>query len=179
MTPEEALGLFADDARLRVIAAVVLEPGSTEAIAARSGVPARKAIAALSRLEAAGLATRDPVGSWEFDIAALQDAVRAGRPQPGEPANTPAEAILRSFVVDGRLIQIPAVRSKRLVVLDRLASEFEPGQSYDERQVNEILRAWHDDVAALRRYLVDEGFLSRDHHGTYWRTGGTVDIGGS
>ena len=61
------------------------------------------------------------------------------------------------------------------MVLDRLAAEFEPGRSYEERQVNDVLRAWHDDVAALRRYLVDEAFLSRDH-GTYWRTGGTVDI---
>jgi hypothetical protein len=29
----------------------------------------------------------------------------------------------------------------------------------------------------LRRYLVDEGFLSRDA-GIYWRTGGTVDDAG-
>jgi hypothetical protein len=81
--------------------------------------------------------------------------------------------VLRSFIVDGRLVQIPAARSKRLVVFDRLAAEFEPGATYDERQVNDVLRRWHDDVAALRRYLVDEGFLSRDH-GKYWRTGGTV-----
>jgi hypothetical protein len=32
----------------------------------------------------------------------------------------------------------------------------------------------HADTAALRRYLVDDGFLSRDH-GEYWRTGGRVD----
>ena len=31
----------------------------------------------------------------------------------------------------------------------------------------------HPDYAALRRYLVDEEFLSRSH-GEYWRTGGTV-----
>lgn len=175
MTPEEAVGLFADEARLRVIAAIVLERGSTEEIAARSGVSVRKTIASLSRLEAVGVTTRHPDGSWEFDIGALRETARAARPQPGEPANTPAEAILRSFVVDGRLIQIPASRSKRLVVLDRLAAEFEPGQSYPERRVNDILRPWHDDVAALRRYLVDEAFLSRDH-GTYWRSGGTVDL---
>jgi len=32
-----------------------------------------------------------------------------------------------------------------------------------------------DDHAALRRYLVDEGFLSRQA-GVYWRSGGTVDV---
>jgi hypothetical protein len=38
-----------------------------------------------------------------------------------------------------------------------------------------MLLTLHDDYAALRRYLVDEGFLSRDH-GEYWRSGGTVEL---
>ncbi len=81
---------------------------------------------------------------------------------------------LRSFVRGGRLTAIPTQHSKRLVVLDRLAQEFEPGQHYTERQVNSILRRWHDDTAALRRYLVDDGFMARDH-GEYWRAGGSFD----
>jgi hypothetical protein len=35
-----------------------------------------------------------------------------------------------------------------------------------------VLRQFHDDVAALRRYLVDEEFLDREA-GEYWRSGGT------
>ena len=50
---------------------------------------------------------------------------------------------------------------------------FEVGERYSELEVNALLRAFHDDVAALRRYLVDEGFLSREQS-VYWRTGGTV-----
>ena len=46
---------------------------------------------------------------------------------------------------------------------------------YSESEVNQVLRVVHDDYAALRRYLVDEGFLSRDQ-GEYWRSGGTVDV---
>ena len=62
-----------------------------------------------------------------------------------------------------------------LVVFDLLGREvqFEPGQYYDEREVNRILKRYNDDYATLRRYLVDEGFMSRDA-GKYWRTGGTV-----
>jgi len=52
---------------------------------------------------------------------------------------------------------------------------FEPGVKYPERDVNAILRAWHDDHAALRRYLVDEGLLDREG-GQYWRSGGYVDV---
>jgi hypothetical protein len=75
-------------------------------------------------------------------------------------------------VRDGRLTSIPATRSKRMVVLDRMAQAFEPGRRYPERAVNEMIAAFHDDYAALRRYLVDEGFLEREA-GYYWRSGGT------
>jgi hypothetical protein len=37
-----------------------------------------------------------------------------------------------------------------------------------------MLAQVHPDAAALRRYLVDDGFLSRAG-GMYWRTGGTTD----
>ena len=85
-------------------------------------------------------------------------------------------AVLRAFLApDGRLVRVPAKRSKRLVVLDLLAQEFQPGESFSEEEVNRRLRRFHDDVASLRRYLVDEGFLSREH-GWYWRSGGTFDV---
>jgi hypothetical protein len=84
------------------------------------------------------------------------------------------DRVLRAFLdADGRLRSVPAKHSKRLVVLDHVARVFEPGLRYPEVEVNALLRAFHDDVAMLRRYLVDEGFLDRDH-GVYWRTGGTV-----
>ena len=84
------------------------------------------------------------------------------------------EQVLRTFFdPGGRLTTIPAKHAKRLVVLDALAQLFEPGERYPETEVNNRLRDAHDDVAALRRYLVDEGFLSREA-GLYWRTGGTV-----
>ena len=86
-----------------------------------------------------------------------------------------AEKVLRTFMPDGRLVSIPAKHSKRLVVLDHLAAMFEPGRHYAETQVNTILRQVHPDVAALRRYLVDEGFLDRADS-VYWRSGGSVEV---
>jgi hypothetical protein len=84
------------------------------------------------------------------------------------------DAVLRVFLTpEGALTSIPTKIRKRLVVLDLLSQEFEPGEKYDESQVNNRLRAFHPDVAALRRYLVEEGFLDRAG-GLYWRSGGTV-----
>ncbi|HEY3732791.1 MAG TPA: DUF2087 domain-containing protein [Streptosporangiaceae bacterium] len=84
---------------------------------------------------------------------------------------------LRPFLQDGRIITMPAKRARRLLLLDCIAQEFEPGRQYPEAEVDKILKAAHDDHAALRRYLVDEGFLSRKA-GLYWRSGGTVDTPG-
>lgn len=86
---------------------------------------------------------------------------------------TPEDTVLRTFMRDGRIVTMPAKRSRRLVLLDHVAQRFEIGVRYAEGEVNRRLRNAHDDYAALRRYLVDEGFLSREH-GEYWRSGGTT-----
>jgi hypothetical protein len=84
-----------------------------------------------------------------------------------------ADPLLRVFMSDGRLQALPAKHSRRLLLLDKIAQGFEPGVRYPERNVSLFLRALHSDYAALRRYLVDEDFMSRAD-GEYWRSGGTV-----
>ncbi len=84
------------------------------------------------------------------------------------------DQVLRAFLGDdGAIVHVPAKRAKRLVVLDHVAQAFDVGRRYPERDVNDFLRRYHADWATLRRYLVDEGFLSRQN-GVYWRSGGTV-----
>ena len=89
-------------------------------------------------------------------------------------ADPPAQ--LRAFVRDGRITAVPARRTRRRQLLDEVAQAFEPGRRYPEPVVNEILKSVLDDYCTLRRYLVDEAFLSRNAAGTYWRAGGTVDV---
>jgi hypothetical protein len=99
-----------------------------------------------------------------MDRPALTDALRH------------RDAVMRAFFdADGRLASIPTKTSKRLVVLDRIAEDFEVGRTYPEPQVNVMLHRYHPDHAALRRYLVEEGFLER-RAGEYWRAGGSVDL---
>ncbi|TYL45003.1 DUF2087 domain-containing protein [Nocardioides sp. BGMRC 2183] len=85
------------------------------------------------------------------------------------------ELLRRFFDADGRLRTMPTRHAKRRVVLDHIAQRFEPGRTYPEREVDAVLRQVHDDHAALRRYLVDDGFLTREA-GVYWRTGGTFAV---
>ncbi len=100
---------------------------------------------------------------------------RPGYRLPDPPADDQAaRRVWRGFVRDGRIVRLPARRGRRLVLLDEVAQLFEPGLRYPEAEVNARLAALYPDYAALRRYLVDELFLARDH-GIYWRTGGRVD----
>ena len=80
---------------------------------------------------------------------------------------------LRVFIGHGRIETMPARQSRRRLLLDKIAQAFEPGVRYSERRVSLFLGALHADYAVLRRYLVDEEFLSRSD-GEYWRSGGTV-----
>ena len=81
---------------------------------------------------------------------------------------------LRAFIRDGRITAVPAKRTRRLMLLDQVAQAFEPGRKYPEAEVDRVLKSIFDDHCALRRYLVDEAFMSRDTTGFYWRAGGTV-----
>ena len=85
------------------------------------------------------------------------------------------QTLRRFFGADGRLHTMPTRHLKRWVVLDHVAQRFELGRTYPEREVDAILKSVHDDHAALRRYLVDDGFLTREA-GVYWRSGGSVDV---
>ena len=81
---------------------------------------------------------------------------------------------LRPFVAGGRITAMPAKRTRRRLLLDHVVQAFEPGRRYPEAAVDEILRQVFDDHCALRRYLIDEQFMSRTAAGVYWRAGGTV-----
>ena len=171
-------GLLADPARLKVVAALALGAGTIEEVSSASGLSLKDVALAARRLSRAGLVHRDghalALHAERFGAAARAAAEAAPAPEP--LSDDPAEdAVLSAFVRDGRLVSVPAQRTKRLVVLHHLVRVFEPGVRYPEREVNALLAVWHADVAALRRYLVDEGLLTREA-GIYWRSGGRVDV---
>jgi hypothetical protein len=177
-SPAALCGQLAEPDRLKVYAAVVLGADSPSAVETRTGMSARAVGAALRRLHLGGLVTFDG-GSVRAETGVFKDAVRLHAPAPAEeepldPDRQRAQ-VLRTFIADGRLTQMPVARAKRLVVLEHIVASFEPGVRYPERTVDAILRAWYPDHAALRRYLVDEQLMARGD-GEYWRIGGHVEV---
>ena len=174
MDPYTLVALLADERRRQVAAALVLGASTLDEVKSATGLSSRAAGTALNRLVDGELVVRGDDGTYVLLGEAFRLATMRAAPTPPEPGAGDAESkVLRSCFRDGRLVRIPTKRAQRLIVLDRLAQEFEPGTRYSERQVNAALRRFHDDVAALRRYLVDEGMLDRAK-GEYWRSGGTV-----
>jgi hypothetical protein len=176
--PADLLAALADESRLRVFAALLLGSPTVDTVAARTGQRERDVLKSLSTLEAAGLVGREHDG-WVARPEVLREAVVAGAGQRAQvdygTSDAHAAKVLHAFMPEGRLEQLPASRSKRLVVLDHIARIFEPGVRYPESDVNAMLAAFHEDYATLRRCLVDELYLSRAG-GSYWRSGGTVEL---
>ncbi|MFI6495820.1 DUF2087 domain-containing protein [Nonomuraea typhae] len=158
---KRVLGLLAQDDTLRAFSALVL--GGT-------GDAAPKA---LERLRAGGLAVRDDEGQWQARPARFRELLKALAEPPAQVSDE--ERVLRAFLAEGRLKSMPMKHEKRMVVLRYIAQVFEPGVRYPEKEVNVALRAFHDDYAALRRYLIDAGLLSREDN-VYWRSGGPVSL---
>lgn len=174
LEPRDYLGVAVDPVRLAVLGHAAVGPVDVERLAGDLGIGVRKVQEIVGKLLAAGLLTAD--------LTLDRDALRAiaqvlPEDAPIDPQFlaqgwTDEEAhTLSKFFSGSRLKQIPTQRKKRLVVLERLAQEFEPGRRYQEKEVNFTLQLFHADYAALRRYLIDEELMARAD-GAYWRTGG-------
>ena len=76
------------------------------------------------------------------------------------------------FIDDaGKIAQLPAPNKTKIPVLAYLAGKFDKEKIYTEKEVNELINAWHTfgDYFILRRLLIDYKFLERTSNGAkYW-----------
>lgn len=174
-----AIKALANPVALRVLGHLAEGPATLQDLAERIGVSGAKLGPRVGALVGAGLVHVDrtaPGPTFTLDDAALERLEAAAATLlagvPGGPAKHrghPAEGtdlseedkVLRDFFAGPRLTQIPARRKKLLIVLRYLLRRFEPGRAYPEKEVNALLREAHEDVATLRRNLVDFGFMVR------------------
>ncbi len=72
------------------------------------------------------------------------------------------QKVLSSFFVGEKLRAVPVQEKKRLIVLEKIMSDF-TDETYTEKEVNQIILLHYDDYCTLRRWLVSDGFMSREH----------------
>lgn len=162
--------------RLRIIGVLVRGRASQSDIAEQLHLPTRDVFNHLSFLVHVGVVT-ETEGLYDLDEKAVESFAR-GQFQGKRPAfeaegQKPEDArkVLKNFLnADGTLKQLPPMGNKLLIVLNFIVDAFAYDTDYTEKEVNTILRRFHVDTAALRRYLVDHGLMARESDGTrYWR----------
>ncbi len=132
----------------------------------------------LKKLEDAGIVSRKKEQYYveyrlktevlEATVASLVQDGYSDRSVQEERAQRYRQKVLDTFFQYGKLVSIPVQRKKRQIILEKLLDEFERERTYTEKEVNEILRQYHEDTATLRRELIIERMLERTP-GIYWR----------
>lgn len=62
-----------------------------------------------------------------------------------------------------------AKEKKKLVILRKIATQFDRGVKYTENEINSILKPIYEDNATIRRYLIEYGFMERTNDcKEYW-----------
>jgi hypothetical protein len=116
-------------------------------------------------------------GHRNFQSLSARRPAPAGRVHREEPPADPALSdtavrVLRQFDEWGRLKRWPIRYAVQRMMLWGLWMRFESRRKYTEREVNDILNAWHlyGDHCTLRRELVTMKLLERKSDGSqYWK----------
>lgn len=115
---------------------------------------------ALAALLESGLVERNADGGLVAPESIFRDLLAR---QPRRQAQTGVARFMRL----GRIERYPANMADRRELLAWIISEaIRPGEVLTEKQVNERLLSYTDDVVLLRRYLVDFGLLERTASGS-------------
>lgn len=181
---EELVTFFkalSDANRLKIIGLLAQQPYSVEELAALLDLKASTVSHHLSKLSQIGLVSAKAdsyYNVYRLDEKALEAKSRSIFSQENlaaSVADVDADAydnkVVGDYVrKDGSLKTIPAQLKKLQAILRYVVKAFKVGKRYSEKQVNEILRGYHEDTASLRRELVGFGLMKREGGGgEYWR----------
>lgn len=173
--------VLSDANRLKIIGLLSQQSYSVEELAALLDLKASTVSHHLSKLSKVGLVSAKAdsyYNVYQLDEKALEEKSRSLFSQEklaASVADVDADAYDRKVITDysrkdGSLKTIPAQKKKLDAILRYVVKAFKVGKRYSEKQVNEILSAYHADTASLRRELVGAKLMKREGGGgEYWR----------
>lgn len=163
----ELLKILADETRLSIINILAKQDSYVELIASALSITPATVCYHLKKMEQAGLVTTSrsqfyiiySLNKEIFDKPLKELIIMPDKEI--DPDEKYRRSVLSTFFKYGKLIQIPVQRKKKEIILKKLLEEFEVGKDYTEREVNEILLAYHEDYCTLRRSMIEFGFMTR------------------
>ncbi|MEQ7054077.1 metalloregulator ArsR/SmtB family transcription factor [Paenibacillaceae sp. P-4] len=73
------------------------------------------------------------------------------------------DSVIRNFFSkEGKLKNIPSQLKKKLIILEHMVTNLEAGRRYSEKEINEYIKAYHEDFATIRREFIMHQFLFRE-----------------
>ncbi len=180
--PGELLDFFkalSDANRLKILGLLATQPQTVEQLAASLNLGASTVSHHLARLSEAGLVTARADGYYNVYSLQTEKLEEMSRrllkretlAKLAEDADVEAydRKVIRDFISpDGRFKALPSQEKKFLVVLRYILNAFEPGRSYTEKEVNEIIKQYNDDFATIRRSFIEYRLMAREN-GIYHR----------
>lgn len=169
----ELLKMLADETRLEILNMLLKEDSYVEKIACELSLTPATICYHLKKMEAAGMVNcsrsqfymiyslnRDVFDKPLYELIKKDDRVMATEEKY-------KKEVLAHFFKYGKLTQIPTQRKKREIVLMEIAKQFEPGRTYSEKAVNEIIHRFHPDHCTIRREMIACGIMARERE-NYW-----------
>lgn len=178
---------LADPTRIRILAILANGPLHGQALAGKMGVTPPTITHHMAKLREAGAVyeRRDKNTIYFYlheanmkrksqAILDVLEKARSARPEDvldeaseadRGRSNMAAEQlqVIRNFITaDGKLKQIPAQRKKKLIVLEHMVRGLERGRKYQEKEINEYIKTFHEDFATIRREFVMNHFMYRE-----------------
>jgi DNA-binding HxlR family transcriptional regulator len=170
--------VFSNESRLKIIGYLANGERSVGELAQLLDLKEPTISHHLAELKSLGLVSVRAEGTtriYQLNTKALESISKDIFAQPNlaalvKPSEmTEEERILRNWVKNGKIIDIPAQEKKKQIILRWLAGQIDPERRWTEREFSDWLSQFNEDYAFLRRYLVDNGYMVREK-GIYWRT---------
>ncbi|MFJ3303966.1 DUF2087 domain-containing protein [Streptomyces sp. NPDC086549] len=179
----DVLTTLSNGRRLAILNAIVemnttAGPVPLSDVGQRLGLDIKHLSKEIVRLTEAGLVRREngmltaliaPLGDLATSVAELTTLCQV----------VPPSSPLRRYLSHGRITRLPKSPEDLTAIATALADLLPADRSLTEAEVNEILRHAGDDVARLRRLLVDLGLLDRSGSAEYRRPPAALTGGSS
>lgn len=163
----EAVAVFkalADDSRLKIISILLKQDSYAQYLAEKLNLTAPTVTYHMEKLEKCGLVFSTKIQHYiiysinreimDTQIGALIESAIAYA-----DTTTYEERVIESFFEYGRLKTIPTQLKKREIVIGYIASKFELGRIYSEKELVSEIIEMHDDYCTLKRDLIGMGFF--------------------
>jgi DNA-binding HxlR family transcriptional regulator len=170
--------VLSDDSRLKIIASLYKEPMYVERLSNRLDLHPSTVSFHLKKLQENELVfskkeqyyTMYYLHESAFDVHLLDILKKISTVSPTEEEREAAynQKIIDTFFEAGQLKSIPVQRKKRLVILKKIAEDFEMNKPYKEVDVNHMISQYHFDFCTIRREFIMNKLFIRDK-GIYTR----------